>query len=123
MEVNEYQVGGKHYEAEYQHWDFVEDIGLPYLLGCATKYPFRWRDKNGVEDLRKSIHYIQKAESRGIYGLPKFSEGSFSILEKFINQPRLKGTVESIIIHRIVIGDYDVAIKFIEDLIREEETK
>jgi hypothetical protein len=61
ISANDRQVGGDHYKKEYQHWDFVTDTGLPYLLGCFTKYVTRWRGKNGMEDLQKSLHYLQKA--------------------------------------------------------------
>jgi hypothetical protein len=65
--VNERQVGGDHYQkSDYQHWDWVCDVGLHYLLGCATKYVARWRMKNGVEDLQKAVHYLDKAMERGI---------------------------------------------------------
>lgn len=30
-------------------------------IGCAVKYLFRFKDKNGVEDLRKAIRYIEMA--------------------------------------------------------------
>lgn len=60
--ANQYQVGGDHYKAIYQHWDFCEDIGLGYLESVATKYllPSRQAKKGGMEDLKKSIHYIEK---------------------------------------------------------------
>jgi len=68
MGVNDYQIGGSHYkgEGDYQHWDWVIDNGLHYLHGCATKYILRWKSKNGVEDLRKAVHYLTKAEDRCI---------------------------------------------------------
>lgn len=66
MEPNDYQVGGKHYQSRYQHWDFVIDTDLHYLIACATKYIFRWREKNGIEDLRKACHYLDKAVDKDI---------------------------------------------------------
>lgn len=58
--ANTRQVGGEHYQSEYQHWDFVERNGLGYLEGCATKYATRYRKKSGLEDLEKAIHYVEK---------------------------------------------------------------
>lgn len=58
--ANEQQVGGDHYRCKYQHWDFVMENCLNYLQGCATKYVARWRKKNGVQDLEKALHYVQK---------------------------------------------------------------
>lgn len=54
------QEGGDHYQAEYQHWDWVTDIGMGYLPGNATKYVARWRKKNGVADLKKAMTYVDK---------------------------------------------------------------
>lgn len=60
MNANDNQVGGTHYAAGYQHWDFVENLKLPYLLAQITRYVTRWKKKNGLEDLRKAQHYVQK---------------------------------------------------------------
>ena len=54
------QVGGDHYAAEYQHWDWVVDTRLGYLEGNATKYLARWWNKNGPEDLLKAQSYVEK---------------------------------------------------------------
>lgn len=32
-----------------------------YCVGNALKYLFRWRHKNGLEDLRKSCWYVNEA--------------------------------------------------------------
>lgn len=60
MGANEIQVGGTHYKTDYEHWDWVEDLCLPYLEAQTTRYIMRARKKNGVEDLKKSIHYVDK---------------------------------------------------------------
>lgn len=60
MTANTTQVGGTHYAAEYQHWDLVWDCQMGYFPGQITKYVMRHTKKNGVEDLRKSLHVTQK---------------------------------------------------------------
>lgn len=60
MSANDKQVGGLHYQAELQHWDLIEENGIGYLEGCATKYVTRWRKKNGRQDLEKALHYTDK---------------------------------------------------------------
>lgn len=62
LSPNDRQVGGNHYAGEYQHWDFVRDTKLDYLLGNATKYIARCRRKHSGmrQDLAKSSHYIEK---------------------------------------------------------------
>ena len=54
------QEGGNHYQTQYQHWDWVSDIGMGYLPGNATKYVARWRKKNGIADLHKAMTYVDK---------------------------------------------------------------
>lgn len=59
--ANSRQVGGSHYARAIQHWDFAASNGYDYLLGQVTKYLFRWRDKNGLQDVEKAAHFLQKA--------------------------------------------------------------
>ena len=59
-EANKTQVGGAHYKAPVQHWDFVLMHAMPYMEAQIFKYVLRWRKKNGVEDLRKARHFINK---------------------------------------------------------------
>jgi len=58
--VNEVQYGGTHYKSEFQHWDLIVLYNVGYLEGNVTKYLTRWKDKNGLEDLKKAKHYIEK---------------------------------------------------------------
>lgn len=64
MSANEKQVGGEHYKkhgnATIQHWDIVHMFGLDYFQGNITKYLFRWREKGGIQDLKKAQHYLEK---------------------------------------------------------------
>jgi len=54
------QIGGSHYKAEYQHWDLALDIEMGPLEYAATKYTTRWDKKNGAQDVKKAISYIDK---------------------------------------------------------------
>lgn len=58
---NAMQIGGTHYQSEYQVWDFTEKHGLGHLEACIIKYVCRWREKgNCTTDLEKAIHYVDK---------------------------------------------------------------
>lgn len=60
--ANDIQVGGEHYKYKaIQPWDFISSNNIPFLEGSAIKYLTRWRDKGGIEDLKKAQHYVQKA--------------------------------------------------------------
>lgn len=55
------QVGGDHYrQTGIQPWDVIDAYGLDFYEGSALKYLLRWRKKNGLEDLKKLRHYIDK---------------------------------------------------------------
>lgn len=59
--ANQRQVGGAHYGlGRLQHWDIVSMFDLDYFQGQITKYVMRFRKKNGVEDLEKAGHFLEK---------------------------------------------------------------
>lgn len=101
--ANDMQVGGTHYAAEYQHWDVVEDWGVGYLEGCATKYLTRWRKKNGLQDLEKALHYTEKlrelATDTENRMRPRANRGKVGgiALERFIQSNNI-GDAEALII-------------------------
>jgi hypothetical protein len=59
--ANDTQVGGDHYRKKpIQHWDFVGTNQHSYLGGQVSKYLCRWKDKNGVQDVDKAVHFLDK---------------------------------------------------------------
>ena len=60
------QVGGHHYAAKaVQPWDAMRAWMTPeqfegYLRGNVIKYIARYPDKNGIEDVKKAQHYMEK---------------------------------------------------------------
>lgn len=59
--ANATQVAGSHYKTKaIQPWDFIAANDLGFFEGNVIKYVSRWRDKGGVDDLRKAQHYLQK---------------------------------------------------------------
>ncbi len=60
-DANARQEGGNHYrKATIQCWDYVLANGLGFLEGNIIKYVTRHKTKNGLEDLKKALHYLQK---------------------------------------------------------------
>lgn len=54
------QVGGTHYkDMAIQPVEFIIANGLGFCEGNIIKYTCRYKQKNGVEDLRKVIHYAE----------------------------------------------------------------
>ena len=65
VSANSTQVGGEHYKVmKIQPWDFIDANGLGYVEGMVIKYICRYRSKNGVEDLQKAKHAIDKLIER-----------------------------------------------------------
>jgi hypothetical protein len=59
--ANKIQVGGNHYrEKAIQPWDFIVANNIGFLDGNVIKYVARYRSKNGVQDLLKARHYLDK---------------------------------------------------------------
>lgn len=59
--ANGYQEGGEHYKSKgIQPWDYITINNLGYLEGNIVKYVSRYKEKNGVQDLKKARHYLDK---------------------------------------------------------------
>jgi hypothetical protein len=59
--ANDVQVAGTHYKDKaIQPWDYVVANNLGYLDGNIVKYVSRWKDKGGMDDLKKARHYLDK---------------------------------------------------------------
>lgn len=66
MKANDMQVGGDHYKSKtIQPWDAMQawmslDEFRGFLRGNAIKYLAREKDKGGVTDIKKAMHYMKK---------------------------------------------------------------
>jgi hypothetical protein len=59
--ANAVQVGGSHYKGDaIQPWDYILSNKLGYCEGAVVKYVTRYQLKNGVEDLKKARHFLDK---------------------------------------------------------------
>jgi hypothetical protein len=83
--ANSYQVGGDHYKTKFSPWDVVNDWGLGYLDGTALKYIARWRKKNGLEDIKKAIHFLEKLVEQETEEDKKLLEASKLVGQAFSN--------------------------------------
>jgi len=62
MSANDRQIGGDHYKkGGEEHWDRQWRLyGRGYFVGCITKYVERYHEKNGLQDLEKAKHFLDK---------------------------------------------------------------
>lgn len=59
--ANARQVGGDHYKTGgLQHWDLAVLFQWDPFQYQITKYVMRWRGKNGIQDLEKCRHFVDK---------------------------------------------------------------
>ncbi|MBR8759010.1 DUF3310 domain-containing protein [Porphyromonas levii] len=61
------QVGGDHYsKRSIEPIEFIERNKLPFAVGNIIKYLTRWRDKGGLEDLKKAKQYMSFMDAYSI---------------------------------------------------------
>lgn len=54
----------KHYKRGIETWDYTDSWGMDFLEGSIIKYVTRWRDKNGIEDLKKANQFLLRLIER-----------------------------------------------------------
>lgn len=53
------QEGGSHYkDLAIQPVEYIHANGLGFCEGSVVKYVTRWRNKNGIQDLKKARHFL-----------------------------------------------------------------
>jgi len=131
MSANSIQVGGSHYQVVTgrQHWDLVDDFNVGYLEAGATKYITRWRGKDGLKDLRKAGHFLQKLyEKRALMDFQRqalrMPQVPKMAIQQYVDDNHC-GIEEAHIIFLILTwqstGTIDLARKYINELIAAEE--
>lgn len=60
MSALDKQMGGTHYkQMKIQPIQFIIENGIDYIPGNVIKYVCRYKEKNGIQDLKKAIHYLE----------------------------------------------------------------
>lgn len=55
------QVGGSHYtKMKIQPLTYILQNDIPFAEGCVIKYVSRWKDKGGIQDLKKAKDFLEK---------------------------------------------------------------
>lgn len=53
------QVGGDHYrKMAIQPMEYILANDIPFVEGCVIKYVSRWKNKGGLQDLKKARHNL-----------------------------------------------------------------
>jgi len=129
MSANEKQVSGTHYQTKkggVQHWDYCGIVNVPYLESAATKYLTRWYKKNGVADLQKAQHYMEKRVElyRNHQGILKAANRNQGLFNRYIedNQiPHHEREVIDLIMHWKSVEQLENILVRLQDLVDDAE--
>lgn len=101
-------------------WDFWINAGLNPLVASAVKYVWRYKDKNGVEDLKKALVFLDKMKNTPS-GLLYFTETelfledelleSMNNTQRFIVNTSVQTTHEEL--YKVAISDMEIAINYL----------
>lgn len=54
------QESGNHYKKlTIEPVEYIHRNSIPYMEGSVIKYVSRWRNKGGIHDLKKAIHFLE----------------------------------------------------------------
>jgi Protein of unknwon function (DUF3310) len=54
------QEGGDHYKnLKIQPIEYIHANNIPFTEGSIIKYVSRWRQKGGIQDLKKAMHFLE----------------------------------------------------------------
>lgn len=128
--ANDRQVAGSHYRSGTQPWDvFLELFGLSFHMCNCAKYLVRWRKKNGLEDLQKSKHYLEKTieSARNGWTNPIILEANGTIamrlIEKMVKDndiPPSEYTVIDIVLRWTDVRQLEHAMEILDNIINGE---
>lgn len=113
------QVGGDHYSKyDMQPVEAIQKMNLDFIRGNILKYLVRYKDKNGIEDLKKAEHYAEILHQSLL--------DKFRIAEEFIKQFRDNPEVQRTMRFLFSIGTdlnavYDLREKLYYLIKQEEE--
>lgn len=90
MTANDTQVGGDHYKkGGEEHWDRAWRLEYDPFQYIITKWVERWREKGGLQDLKKARHaidkYIEIVEKDEQYA-QSIKAGASPLPEGYVNQ-------------------------------------
>ncbi len=101
-------------------WDFWILAGLNPLVASAVKYVWRYKDKNGVEDLKKALVFLDKMKDTP-QSVLYFTETEFFVddylLEKMSDTQRFIVNTSVQTTHKelyiVAISDMEIAIDYL----------
>lgn len=113
------QIGGGYYKlCCMQPIEFIVRADLNFIQGCIVKYITRYKNKNGIEDLNKIIHYCELAIQ--LYrDSDKRPFIDYALCKQYCKANKLTKTQQNII-NSVVRDDYANVILNCKRLIKQE---
>lgn len=59
------ELGGEHYKSAYQPIQLMENVKMYACCSFILKYVYRYKNKNGKQDLEKALHCCELLEQLG----------------------------------------------------------
>ena len=108
MSALDIQIGGSHYRNKgIQPIELIVALNLNFIEGNIVKYITRYKEKNGIQDLMKCIHYSQLAiELKCIRPISIDILNNISYIDNYYVSNNLTGTQRDIII-ACIQNDYE----------------
>lgn len=114
------QQGGTHYISEYQPIEFINDYNLNFVQGNILKYVVRHKKKNGVEDLKKAMHYCELGQTLKFKRTSVWDGDKSGKVNRFIIANGMRNPVGMRFMWQLCLNHLDVVKKLIGELIEEE---
>lgn len=101
-------------------WDFWIVAKLNPLVASAVKYVWRYKDKNGVEDLKKALVFLDKMKNtpqealyfeKGEFFADEYLLENMSVTQRFIVNTSVQTTHKEI--YKVAISDMEIAINYL----------
>lgn len=54
-------INPSYYKGKIECIDVIEQLNASFCIGNVIKYVWRWKGKNGIEDLKKAKWYLERA--------------------------------------------------------------
>lgn len=117
----EREVGGEHYKSDYQPIELMEKVRMYACCANILKYSFRYKNKNGSQDLEKALHYCDLMEALGMnwyQGLVRTNyeiDTSYDEFHKFIKSNKQLDANQI----RVILAICDKDIEMLKSAIRD----
>ena len=122
MNALEKQVGGEHYKNNaFQPIQLIVALNLNFIEGCIIKYITRYKNKNGVQDIMKCIHYSELAKELNHVNSRFLNAKDHNLVNKYYELNNLTGMQRDIIL-LCIMNDYSGVINMCNRLINSEKS-